>query len=498
MIYIYNSNSKFYKQIEYVFMNIFHLLGLEYSFDFSKKNNLKTDDILIIYDECEESENYKNYFENIIIIEPSRKIFTENYLKRESIPNTVKIFNTKNSGFINEDVISIFNNDTQLYIQHIRKKKKVIKTNIDIISDIFFMLTRYEEVVKVEAYKNEKYKRFPVNESLAFKNNFLDRPIVNEHIELLWSLIDSLNLGYKKKQWWEEKDFGACLTHDVDMVIKFKSLKNIIRPCVSSIVKKKDIRKVISMFSTYLSKKRNYKKDPFWTFDYFMDIEKKYNFQSSFYFMSGGTSEFDNFYKIRDEKVLNLINDIEKEGFEAGYHCSFNSYNNFEIMKKEKNILDELIGNKPYGCRQHFLRFQAPFTWRYQEKVGVLYDTTLSYADAEGFRCGTCFPFKPYDLLENRIINIFEIPLIVMDASLQNPNYKSYTPEQGLNKTKTLIDLVKKYNGVFTILYHNSSFDPYNSMWDGWKETYEKTMEYLWISNCYGTSGREIIKIINR
>lgn len=359
------------------------------------------------------------------------------------------------------------------------------------------MLTRYEEVVNIEAYKNEKFNRFLASESLAFKNNFLDRPIVNEHIDLLWGWIDIFNLGYKKKKWWGDKDFVACLTHDVDMVTKFKSIKNIIRPCASLMLKNKDIKKALSIFSTYLKKKKNYKKDPFWTFDYIMYIEKKYSFKSSFYFMSGGTSDFDNLYNIRDKKVLNLIDNIEKEGFEAGYHCSFNSYNNFEIMKKEKYILDELVENKPYGCRQHFLRFQVPLTWRYQEKLALLYDTTLSYADTEGFRCGTCFPYKPYDLLENRVINILEIPLIVMEGSLQNPNYGGYTPEQGLNKTKNLIDTVKKYNGVFTILYHNSSFDPYNCMWNGWKETYEKTMDYLGKNNCYGTSGRDVIDRIN-
>ncbi|EHI99333.1 hypothetical protein CDLVIII_2734 [Clostridium sp. DL-VIII] len=495
MIYIYNSNNKFQKQIEYVFMNIFSFLGLKYSYEFDKNSSLKRDDILIIYDELESKEYYKDYVQNIITIKPSGTLFSESYLKRDSIPSKIRKYEFKNGRCICDNIISIFNDRNELYIKYNIENKKIIETNIDIISDIFFMLSRYEEVVNEEVYENEKFKRFSASESIIFKNNFLHRPIVNEHIELLWSLIDSFNLGYKKKKWWGIKEFAACLTHDVDMVMKFNSIKSIVKPIFKLMVKNIDMNKIFSIVDIYL--RNNYRKDPFWTFDYIMNIEKKYSFKSSFYFMSGGNSKFDNFYSIEDEKVLRLINNMEKNGFEAGYHCSFNSYNNFNVMEREKSAIDKILNNKSYGCRQHFLRFRAPLTWKLQEKLGFLYDSTLSYADAEGFRCGTCIPYKPYDLLEDRVLNIIEIPLIVMDGSLQNPDYRAYSPKEGLGKTKSLIEVVKKYNGVFTILYHNSSFDYYNHMWDGWKETYEETMSYLCKSNCYGTNGREIVKMLN-
>jgi hypothetical protein len=166
-------------------------------------------------------------------------------------------------------------------------------------------------------------------------------------------------------------------------------------------------------------------------------------------------------------------------------------------MIKEKIALDSKINYK-YGCRQHYLRFRVPYTWRFQERANLLYDTTLSFADAEGFRCGTCFPFRPYDLLDNKVLNIWEIPLIVMEESLHSKDYRAYSPEQGLEITKKLINTVKKHKGVFTLLYHNSSFDYTRKEWDGWKDTYEKTMKYLYEGNCLGASGREIINMITK
>lgn len=495
MIYIYNSNTKYQKQIEYTFWNIFYILGVDYTFNYNSKNNsFKSDDILVLYGDGKESDLYISRFQNIISIKPSEKIFSESYLKKESVPNSVKRFDIKNSEGENSDIISIFNNNTDLYIQENLKKQSVIKTNIDIISDIFFMLTRYEEVVNIEAYKNEKFNRFSASESLAFKHNFLHRPIVNEHIDLLWNCIDRFNLGYKKKKWWGDKEFVACLTHDVDFIQKYRKFKNVIRPSANLFFKQKRPLKAVKNLFNYF---RGYEKDPFYTFDYIINLEKSYNFKSSFYFMSGGNSEFDNNYNIYDKKIKELMQKIDSVGSELGYHCSFNSYNDANMLREEKQKLDSLLNKNPYGCRQHFLRFEAPLTWRYQEKLGLLYDTTLSYADAEGFRCGTCFPYKPYDLLEDRVLNIWEIPLIVMEGSLQNADYRGYTSGKGLEVTKLLIDTVRKHNGVFTILYHNSSFDDYEPSWNGWKDTYEKTMKYLYDNNCLGISGREIIKLFD-
>ncbi len=486
MIYLYNSNIKFKKQIQYSFMNVFNVLGLQYKNLYSPEEYpINEEDILIYYKGEEYLHNLINEFENIIIIQESKGIFSDKYLKSESIPEGIKRY---------QEIISIYSNDENLYIRKDFNKKKIVETNIDMISDIFFMLTRYEEVVNSEISGKEPHNRFPATDSLAYKNNFLHRPIVNEHIDLIWEFIKSFNLSYRRKKWWGDKEFVACFTHDVDHIQKYKSFKDIIRPSASFILKQGKPKLGMQLIFNSLS---GYKKDPYNTFDYLINLEKSYGFTSSFYFMSGRNNKFDGSYDIQDTKIKVLIEKIENEGFEAGYHCSYNSYIDEEMIRKEKSILDSLIKNKPYGCRQHFLRFKVPFSWRNQEKAGILYDTTAGFADAEGFRCGTCFPFKPYDILEDRVLDIYEIPLIVMEGSLRNANYRGYNADQGLDITKKLIDTVRKHNGIFTLLYHNSSFDAFEVLWDGWKETYEGTMKYLYESNCYGFSGREVISFLD-
>ncbi|MEA4826053.1 MAG: polysaccharide deacetylase family protein [Clostridium sp.] len=210
--------------------------------------------------------------------------------------------------------------------------------------------------------------------------------------------------------------------------------------------------------------------------------------------MSGGTSKYDGKYNINDKRLVKILYKLYKLGFEAGYHGSFYSYGNLVKMKEEIKSLEKNIQIQSFGCRQHFLRFEIPSTWEIQEKSGLLYDTTLGYAEIEGFRSGICFPYKPFDLIENRVLNIWEIPLIVMDVTLKDEKYRHLNYKDGADVIINLINTVKKYNGVFTLLWHNTSF---TDEWNGWTQVYEDTIKYLYELNAFGVSGREVINILN-
>ena len=71
-----------------------------------------------------------------------------------------------------------------------------------------------------------------------------------------------------------------------------------------------------------------------------------------------------------------------------------------------------------WGGRQHFLRWANPETWRNWEAAGLDYDCTLAYAEAVGFRTGTCHPYRVFDLSERRPLRLRERPFQVMDVTL--------------------------------------------------------------------------------
>ncbi|WP_035288382.1 polysaccharide deacetylase family protein [Clostridium sp. KNHs214] len=500
MIYIYIENQKFSNKIKYVFNNIFFNLGLKHKF-VNKLEKIESQDvdIAIIYSQSEEYEkhikNHRNFL-NYIIVKDSMQLFNEDYYMHKCSLSNLDV---QTYSFNNDiELVSLFSLDSKIFSNKIvENKTSIFTTNLDIISNAFFMLTRYEEVVSTNLQK-DIHDRVIGRESIAYKNNFLHRPIVNEYIMFLWSIIDSFHLGYKKKNWWKNKKFATCLTHDVDKVFKYSKLKSEIKNCGRLLLIDKSISKAIKNLILFVNSKRDYKKDLFWNLDEVMNKELKRGFKSSFYFMSGGNSQVDNNYSVQDERIINLIQFVEDKGFEAGYHGSYNSYNNLEMMRCEKMSLDKLIKNMSYGCRQHYLRFNVPKTWMIQEKIGIKYDASLGYADCEGFRCGYCFPYKPYDLINDRVINIWEIPLIVMEGTIVGRQYSNLDKKEGLKRIKQLIETTEKYNGVFNLLWHNSSFDIMDKTWAEWIDAYDEVLDFLLSKDTFGTSGRKIIDLVNK
>ena len=408
-------------------------------------------------------------------------LFGEDYLKPSSMPI---------SPLSRYKGLPVIYSGRSRFDDLVRKSDKLIETKIDIIASSFFMLSRYEEVV---LNTKDEHDRFPSKASQAYQEGFLDRPIVNEYIELLWSWIHSLIPELRRNPLWpENKEFAVCLTHDVDSVQRYSLLPPAIS-IGSAIVRQKNPRLAFHILRDYFGSLLHLKKDPFDTFDYMLDLERRYGFLSSFYFMSGGDSKFDGSYSVTKPKVKRLIQKIEGKGCEVGLHGSYDSCRDLKRMASEKERLDTVVNLKSYGCRQHYLRFRVPESWRIQERAGLLYDTTLTFADHVGFRSGFCLPFRPFDILENRVLDIWELPLTVMEGSLQSPNYQNLSPEQGFEEIIKLIEVLKEFRGIFVVLWHNSSFDPLGE-WAGWKEIYEKVMAYISKQNAWIAPGREIVE----
>jgi hypothetical protein len=98
------------------------------------------------------------------------------------------------------------------------------------------------------------------------------------------------------------------------------------------------------------------------------------------------------------------------------------------------------------------------------------WESTLTYPEKEGFRCGTCYEYSVFNILTRKKLKLKEIPLEVMEATMMG--YQNLTPKIMEKRIIKLIDKVKKYNGKFVLLWHNSSF--YGDLWTGYQGVYRK------------------------
>jgi peptidoglycan/xylan/chitin deacetylase (PgdA/CDA1 family) len=210
---------------------------------------------------------------------------------------------------------------------------------------------------------------------------------------------------------------------------------------------KGDIKSGLTLPLARLNKSWN----PLWNFRETMAVEEKYGARSTFFFMATHRDPYDKIYSIDDLK--GEMGNILDKGWDIGLHGGYYSYDNLGSILDEKRSLEQALGKKVTGYRNHFLRFTVPDTWRLLEKAGFKYDSTLGYADQIGFRNGMCHPFRPYDLKEGRWLGITEIPLAAMADTLFN--YMMLDYGRSWDAIKTLIDTVEKNRGVMTILWHN-------------------------------------------
>lgn len=401
------------------------------------------------------------------------------YLNVKSLPKKIKF--SKNQ-FIAEDDIPIIYGDSNIVI--IRNK---IICDIDIFSSSFFMLTRWEEYVNTA---RDRHDRFPMEESLAYKNGFSHRPIVNEYVEMLWNMLVFLGCKQSRKR----REFQLIATHDVDRVYRWGSIAQSIKYFFKDLGKQKKLfcfglngeEKVdeanskkyfpsIETIKDFFLTKTGIKKDPFATFDYLMDMAERFNIKAHFFFMAGGDSSFNRRYSLSIFDFCKLLIRIDERKHKIGFHPSYSSYLDKEQWAKEYKALSLVSPQKVLCGRQHYLRFEVPNTWQTWNDHNMLWDSTLGFAEKESFRCGVCYEYSVYNILTRKKLQVKELPLIVMDGSIVF--YQNYPPQEAEVKIREMIFRVKKFKGNFVFLWHNSSFNV--APWQEYEFVYEAVYEVV-------------------
>ncbi len=374
------------------------------------------------------------------------------YLNSSNIPQKIAWANNK---FTSSKFPIIYGEN---YIEIQDNEHKRIKCSIDIFASIYFMLSRWEEYANKA---RDDHDRFPASACLSYRFGFLDHPVVDEYVDFLWQML--LFLGYKEDR--KQYVYSMKLTHDVDEPFELCSKSNaaLFRNIVGDVLKRKDYRQASKKIRLMgLGDEARLPYDRYFTFDYIMDQSEKRGLKSAFYFLPNGSPEQSSKINIENKLMVKLLKSISKRGHEIGIHGHYDTYDNEEAFIKDVEKLRRVleingIYSKMLGGRQHYLRWKSPTTYYNYVDAGLSYDSTLSYADVAGFRCGTCHEFQPFDFIERKQLNIVERPLIAMECSVIDERYMNlgYT-EKALEYFKKLKDECRKHNGNFVLLWHNS------------------------------------------
>lgn len=328
----------------------------------------------------------------------------------------------------------------------------------DILGLAYWMLARVEEFRDVPL---DSHDRFPAIESHAYKYGYLNRPIVDEWLDILKQVILNLFPNIQLKQ----HQFMQYISHDVDRPSKFgfASLYKLIKGMGGELLREKNILSIFTApYIRLTSAEKISHLDPYNTFSWIMDEVEKNNLKTSFYFICGGTHRLDADYSMKNLAIHDLLKNISNRGHEIGLHPSYETYLNPAQLQKEffalKTICEYLgIKQKEWGGRMHYLRWKQDVTMNAWDSVGLSYDSTLAYADHAGFRCGTCYEYTAFDHQLDRILNLRIRPLIVMEATVFY--YEKYgITDAAYDRMDSLKTKCKLMQGQFSLLWHNNEF----------------------------------------
>lgn len=334
----------------------------------------------------------------------------------------------------------------------------------DVFAASFFLVSRYEEYLP---HIRDEHDRFDAKDSFAFAEGFLGKPLVN-----IWAgwirdlLLDRFaEMEFPKQQY----EFISSLDIDNAYAYREKGITRSIGGFLKS-ASKFDFREIMERTRVLLG----LEKDPYDTYDFQMDMLKRYHYKSIYFILLGDYGVNDKNLPIESRKFQSLIKQLADYAT-VGIHPSYGSNKSKEQLKKEVGRLSRVLHRDIQHSRQHFLKLTLPETYRNLIDLDITNDYTMGYASQVGFRASICTPFHFYDLDMEVETKLKVHPFAVMEGTLKY--YMKVQAQHAMEKIKPLIDEVKAVDGVFISLWHNDTLNN-SGVWEGWRDLYEEMVKY--------------------
>ena len=325
----------------------------------------------------------------------------------------------------------------------------------DIFAAAFYLISRYEEYLP---HVKDELGRYPVTESLAFKNNFLKQPVVD-----IWA--------YKFKQKLARRFPDLKFSNR-----RFKT-EHLIKAETPFLFKYKGaFRTSISFGSDFFTLKwktlfkrlktlLGFTKDPYEVYDFIINITKKEKQNTVMFFILGETEDFFKDIETQHPKYKELIKHVG-DYLSIGLLFSQKALQNFTLLKSEKQRMETITNRVVKQSVNHRFVVNLPDFYRNLIALEIKTDCSMVYASQPGFRAGTCTPFLFYDL-------DFEIktPLLIQPIAFTTSSFYGKTTSEIKKESETVLAHIKEVNGTLSIIFNHSDFSE-NTKNNYWEQLY--------------------------
>src|SRR5579872_1100854 len=314
----------------------------------------------------------------------------------------------------------------------------------DIFSAAFYLLSRYEEYLP---HEKDEYGRFSHTGSLAWREGFLDTPLVNYW---LMDLRDALARRYPQLS-FRYPTFKFIPTYDIDSAFSYlykgwwRNLGGALRSMM------KGHWEAVSERISVLEGRRP---DPFDAYEWMDSLHLYCRLRPYYFFLVAARRKgVDKNLPLSSPGFQELIQ-YHAAGYRLGVHPSWQSGDHENLLREEVEWLEVISGQPITRSRQHYIRFTLPQTYRLLLKHRIDQDFSMGYGTINGFRASVAASFYWYDLEKEETTALRIFPFCFMDA---NAFYEQgYTAAQAMQQLMDYYRHIHKVNGLMVTIWHNN------------------------------------------
>lgn len=314
----------------------------------------------------------------------------------------------------------------------------------DVFAAIFYLLSRYEEYLP---HVTDAYDRFTAQQSLAYREKFLEMPLVDFWLKDFYS---SLISAFPELNTPSEGQVRFMPLMEIDSPYKYKNksfFMNFYQWLKS--MKELDLWSLVEMPLVLL----NLRKDPWDIFSFYIDEFQKKAFSTRFFFLYSKASYLDRGVSPFNSAFKSLIKGVA-DYFPVSLLVSYTGQRSSSIFKKEKEGLSLLIHRALSSTRFAWDADLSTSSYRHLITQEIHHDFSMGYSHALGYRASTAIPFSLFDLANETKTEVVLYPFVA--------SYKVFDVHHPLKTIKKLNDLnasLPLSKGIHSVVLTNKIFE---------------------------------------
>ena len=332
----------------------------------------------------------------------------------------------------------------------------------DIFAASFYLISRYEEYLP---HIKDELGSYTPYQSLAYKNSFLEKPIVD-----LWAvrLRDQLNSFFPdlSHNSWKKPKFLPLISVVNPFQYKNKSLLSHISDFLSN-VWKLDFFLIAEQFLVLFG----LKKDPHDNFDELEKLFRDFKIHPQYFFLFTKNPYFEggiSIYKTAYRELIKHVADHNK----VSLLVSYDAQNDPSNLSNERKILKKLIHQKILSVRFNYGLFSSAKAYYVLINEELEEDYSMGYNDVIGYRASTAVPFYFYDLNNDLQTSLKINPVVATEEGI-----RKFSDHKAFKKLEEMYEVLCTRSSVHIISVSNSILTT-DKMKNSWRNQFLNYLVY--------------------